>query len=162
MKSSQEVTINYDSKNNKKDMFIIIWHALYLEGRLGLRSGVSYSRKALKSGSLQSALSVDLENPEAEKIRKEFEMYRMNKENEIANIQKSERRTAGENKRLRAELQALQVSHCSYAQSYNKTYMKLVLSPFTCESRLMFLQCQRLSALMNHNLCSAQKIMVIL
>jgi len=59
---------------------------------------------------MQSALSMDMENPEAERIRREFEMYRKNKENEMANIQKSEKRNITENKRLRAELQALQVS----------------------------------------------------
>ena len=81
-----------------------------LPGRLGIRTGSSYNKKGMKSGSLQSALSMEMENPEAERIRREFEMYRMNKENEIANIQKSEKRALAENKRLRAELQALQVS----------------------------------------------------
>lgn len=78
-------------------------------GRLGLRAGNSYNKKGAKSGSLQSALSMDMENLEAEKVKKEFEMYRMNKENEVANVLKSEKRTTAENKRLRAELQALQV-----------------------------------------------------
>ena len=78
-------------------------------GRLGLRSGNSHNKKTLKSGSMQSALSMDMENPEAERIRREFELYRKNKENEIANIQKSEKRSTAENKRLRTELQALQV-----------------------------------------------------
>ncbi|KAF6019257.1 NPHP3 [Bugula neritina] len=77
-------------------------------GRIGLRSGNSHNKKTLKSGSMQSALSMDMENPEAERIRREFEMYRKNKENEMANIQKSEKRNITENKRLRAELQALQ------------------------------------------------------
>jgi len=36
-------------------------------------------------------------------------MYRMNKDNEIANIMKSEKKAMAENKRLRTELQALQV-----------------------------------------------------
>lgn len=62
---------------------------------------------------MQSALSVDMENLEAERIRKDFEMFKKNKENEIANIQKSEKRNLAENKRLRAELQALQVK-CSF------------------------------------------------
>ncbi|KAF6036734.1 NPHP3 [Bugula neritina] len=60
-------------------------------GRIGLRSGNSHNKKTLKSGSMQSALSMDMENPEAERIRREFEMYRKNKENEMANIQKSEK-----------------------------------------------------------------------
>lgn len=59
---------------------------------------------------MQSALSVDMENPEAEKLRREFELFKKNKENEIAIIQKSEKRNLAENKRLRAELQALQVT----------------------------------------------------
>lgn len=51
---------------------------------------------------------MDLENPEVERIRKDFEMYRLNKDNEIANIQKKEQKLETENKRLRAELLALQ------------------------------------------------------
>ncbi|XP_069108020.1 nephrocystin-3-like [Argopecten irradians] len=74
-------------------------------GKLGLRSGAS---KKPKGGSLRSALSIDLENPEAEKIRKDFEMYRLNKENDIANMQRKEQRLTIENKRLRAELLVLQ------------------------------------------------------
>jgi nephrocystin-3 len=42
-------------------------------GRLGLKSG---SSRKPKGGSLSSALSVEIENTEVEKIRKEFEMYR--------------------------------------------------------------------------------------
>ena len=82
-------------------------------GRIGLRpGGGSHSHKKTKftSGSMQSALSVDMENPEAEKLRREFELFKKNKENEIAIIQKSEKRNLAENKRLRAELQALQVT----------------------------------------------------
>lgn len=82
-------------------------------GRIGLRpGGGSHSHKKNKftSGSMQSALSVDMENPEAEKLRREFELFKKNKENEIAIIQKSEKRNLAENKRLRAELQALQVT----------------------------------------------------
>ena len=45
--------------------------------RFGLHAGTSFWKKNNeKSSSLRSALSVDLENPEVEKIRKEFEMYR--------------------------------------------------------------------------------------
>ena len=56
----------------------------------------------------RSALSMDLENPEVERIRKDFEMYRLNRDNEMANCQKKERKLETENKRLRAELLALQ------------------------------------------------------
>ena len=76
-------------------------------GKLGLRSVGSVGRKP-KGGSLRSALSVDLENPEVERIKKDFEMYRLNKENDIANMQKKEQKLETENKRLRAELLALQ------------------------------------------------------
>ena len=58
-------------------------------GRLGLRSVRSLGKP--KGGSLRSALSIDLENPEVEKIRKDFDMYRLNKENELANNQKKVR-----------------------------------------------------------------------
>ncbi|KAK2146989.1 hypothetical protein LSH36_575g02042 [Paralvinella palmiformis] len=75
-------------------------------GRLGLRSVRSLGKP--KGGSLRSALSIDLENPEVEKIRKDFEMYRLNKENEHANNQKKVQKLETENKRLRAELQTLQ------------------------------------------------------
>jgi nephrocystin-3 len=70
----------------------------------GVRSGRSLSKQ--KNGSLRSALSVDIENPEVEKIRKDFEMYRLNKENEIASLRKKEQKLETENRRLRAELQA--------------------------------------------------------
>jgi len=51
---------------------------------------------------------VELENPEVERIKKDFEMYRLNKENEIANMQRKEQKYETENKRLRAELTVLQ------------------------------------------------------
>jgi nephrocystin-3 len=75
-------------------------------GRLGLRSVRSLGKP--KGGSLRSALSIDLENPEVEKIRKDFDMYRLNKENELANNHKKVQKLETENKRLRVELQTLQ------------------------------------------------------
>ncbi len=48
-------------------------------GRIGLGKAlgsITGKKKHGTSGSLQSALSVDLENPEVEKIKKDFEMYR--------------------------------------------------------------------------------------
>ncbi|GFS01018.1 nephrocystin-3 [Elysia marginata] len=77
-------------------------------GKLGLRSVGSLGRSKPKGGSLRSALSMDLENPEVERIRKDFEMYRLNRDNEMANCHKKERKLETENKRLRAELLALQ------------------------------------------------------
>lgn len=59
-------------------------------GKIGLRSVRSLG-KPKGSSSLRSALSIDLENPEVEKARKDFEMYRLNKENEITNMQKKVR-----------------------------------------------------------------------
>ena len=76
-------------------------------GKLGLHSVRSLSKQKASS-SLQSAMSVDIENPDVEKIRKEFEMYRLNKENETANALKKEQKLETENRKLRAELQALQ------------------------------------------------------
>lgn len=76
-------------------------------GLSGLKSVGSFGKKP-KGGSLRSALSVDLENPECERIRKEFELYRLERENEIGNMQKKERKLETENKRQRAELLALQ------------------------------------------------------
>ncbi|ELT90544.1 hypothetical protein CAPTEDRAFT_186605 [Capitella teleta] len=76
-------------------------------GKLGLRTGRSVG-KPKGSSSLRSALSFELENPEVEKIRKDFEMYRLNKENEIGNMQKIVRKLETENKKLRAELQTIQ------------------------------------------------------
>ncbi|KAI0213397.1 Nephrocystin-3 [Lamellibrachia satsuma] len=75
-------------------------------GRIGLRSVKSMAKP--KSGSLRSALSVDLENAEVEKIRRDFEMYRLNKENDLANMQKKVQKFETENRRLRAELQTMQ------------------------------------------------------
>ena len=75
-------------------------------GKLGLRSVGSSGRKP-KGDSLRSALSVDLENAEVEKIKKDFDMYRLNKENDICNMRKKAQKLEGENKRLKSELLAL-------------------------------------------------------
>ncbi|XP_074659416.1 nephrocystin-3-like [Tubulanus polymorphus] len=77
-------------------------------GKLGLRSVGSFGSKKQKGGSLRSALSLDLESPEVEKIKREFEMYRLQKESEMANLEKQEHKFHMENKRMRSELQALQ------------------------------------------------------
>jgi len=54
---------------------------------------------------MRSALSVDLEHPDVERIRKEFELFRLNKENEAANAKKKEAKLETENRKLRVELQ---------------------------------------------------------
>ncbi|XP_078055413.1 nephrocystin-3 isoform X1 [Mustelus asterias] len=66
--------------------------------------------------SFKSTASVDLEyTAEYERLKKEYEIFRVSKNNEIASMQKKETKLDKENKRLRAELQALQ-----------KTYQKIL------------------------------------
>lgn len=66
--------------------------------------------------SFKSTGSVDLEyTAEYERLRKDYEIFRVSKNNEIASMQKKEAKLDEENKRLRAELQALQ-----------KTYQKIL------------------------------------
>ena len=75
-------------------------------GRLGLKSGGRSMSKPKGSSSLRSALSVDVsENPEVDRVLKEFDMYKLNKENEISNMVKKEKKLETENRKLRAELQ---------------------------------------------------------
>ncbi|XP_043961229.1 nephrocystin-3 [Gambusia affinis] len=66
--------------------------------------------------SFKSTGSVDLEYAaEYERLRKEYEIFRVSKNNEITSMQKKEAKLDEENKRLRAELQGLQ-----------KTYQKIL------------------------------------
>lgn len=67
------------------------------KGRLGLRRPKD-----------ESLRSIDLDSQELERKNKEFEMYRRNKEQEIANMSKKEQKLVNENKKFRAELLALQ------------------------------------------------------
>jgi len=101
----------------KPDIFLLFSFIVGRLGQLGLRSVGSLGKKS-KGGSLQSALSLDLENPEAERIRRDFDMFRKNKDNELANLQKKEQKLEAENKRLRAELKALQVDLCAVRQAF--------------------------------------------
>lgn len=56
--------------------------------------------------SFKSTASVDLEYAaEYERLRKEYEIFRVSKNNEISSMQKKEAKLDEENKRLRAELQ---------------------------------------------------------
>lgn len=58
--------------------------------------------------SFKSTGSVDLEYAaEYERLRKEYEIFRVSKNNEISSMQKKEAKLDEENKRLRAELQVL-------------------------------------------------------
>ncbi|XP_069504796.1 nephrocystin-3 [Ambystoma mexicanum] len=66
--------------------------------------------------SFKSTASVDLEcAAEYERLKKEYEIFRVSKNNDIASMQKKEAKLDKENKRLRTELQALQ-----------KTYQKIL------------------------------------
>ncbi|XP_016345495.1 nephrocystin-3 [Sinocyclocheilus anshuiensis] len=62
--------------------------------------------------SFKSTGSVELEYAaEYERLRKDYEIFRVSKNNEIASMQKKEAKLDEENKRLRAELQALQKTY---------------------------------------------------
>ena len=49
-----------------------------------------------------------MESPEVEKIKREFDMYKLHTEQELTASNKKESRLATENKRLRSELLAIQ------------------------------------------------------
>ncbi|XP_041472246.1 nephrocystin-3-like isoform X2 [Lytechinus variegatus] len=72
-----------------------------------LRSVGSFGRRP-KGMSLRSSLSVELESTEVEKLRRDFEMFKIAKQNEMSDLLKKEKKLESENRRLRAELQALQ------------------------------------------------------
>ncbi|PIK40570.1 putative nephrocystin-3 [Apostichopus japonicus] len=72
-----------------------------------LRSVGSLGRRP-RGVSLRSTFSVELDNTEVEKIRKEFEMYKISKQAEMGDSLKKVNKLENENRRLRAELQALQ------------------------------------------------------
>ena len=55
--------------------------------------------------SLRSAMSVDMDSSEVDKVRREFEMYKIGKQNEMSDLIKKEKKLESENRRLRAELQ---------------------------------------------------------
>jgi len=74
-------------------------------GKIGIRTGRSLS-KHKPSNSLRSALSVEAaDNLEVERVTKEFEMYRMKCDSDVANMRKKEQKLETENHKLRAELQ---------------------------------------------------------
>ncbi|KAJ8019495.1 Nephrocystin-3 [Holothuria leucospilota] len=72
-----------------------------------LRSVGSLGRRP-RGVSLRSTFSMELDNVEVEKIRKEFEMYKISKQTEMGDSLKKVNKLENENRRLRAELQALQ------------------------------------------------------
>ena len=67
-----------------------------------------------KGVSLRSAMSMDLDSSEVDKIRRDFEMFKISKQNEMSDLVKKEKKLESENRRLRAELQA----------SFNKIYKR--------------------------------------
>ena len=88
-----------------------------------LRSVGSFGPKRQKGASLRSALSVELDGQETEKVKKEFEMYRLNKENEITNLKKKEQKLENENRRLRGELQAMQKTVAKLLYERDEAYI---------------------------------------
>lgn len=71
--------------------------------------------------SFKSTGSVDLEYAaEYERLRKEYEIFRVSKNNEILSMQKKEAKLDEENKRLRAELQ-VGFFHCTFHNLSIKT-----------------------------------------
>ncbi|XP_033113805.1 nephrocystin-3-like [Anneissia japonica] len=71
------------------------------------RGSLTLGRKG-KGASMRSALSVELENTELDRLRRDFETYKYSKQTEVADLAKKEKKFESENRRLRAELQALQ------------------------------------------------------
>ena len=69
-----------------------------------LRSVGSFGRRP-KGMSLRSSLSVEFESTEVEKLRRDFEMFKIAKQNEMSDLLKKEKKLESENRRLRAELQ---------------------------------------------------------
>jgi len=74
-------------------------------GKIGARAARS-SSKQKPSSSLRSALSAEAaENLEVDRVTKDFEMYRMKCDSDIANMRKKQQKLETENRKLRAELQ---------------------------------------------------------
>ncbi|KAL4217270.1 Nephrocystin-3 [Mactra antiquata] len=90
-------------------------------GKLGNKITSSVLRKP-KGGSLRSALSIDLENPEVERIRREHDIYRLNTENELQNTTREKKKLEADNKRLRAELTVLQRTCNNMRQERDSAY----------------------------------------
>lgn len=79
-----------------------------------LRSSFRRGPRAI-GASFKSTGSVDLEYAaEYERLRKEYEIFRVSKNNEISSMQKKEAKLDEENKRLRAELQVGTPIRASY------------------------------------------------
>ncbi len=104
LRSADEDDVTGTDDGNSQEVIKRIPIEVKPRGKIGLRTGWSIG-KTKASGSMRSALSVDLDSIEVEKVRKEFDIYRLSKENEIASMQKKVLKLETENRRLRAELQ---------------------------------------------------------
>lgn len=104
LRSADEDDVTGTDDGNSREVIKRIPIEVKPRGKIGLRTGWSIG-KTKGSGSMRSALSVDLDSIEVEKVRKEFDIYRLSKENEIASMQKKVLKLETENRRLRAELQ---------------------------------------------------------
>ena len=77
---------------------------------MSLRSIGSFRKgKIKKTSSLQSAVSVRLD-PELEKLRKEYEQYRLTTQKELSEVKRESETLSSENKRLRGELKIFQAT----------------------------------------------------
>ena len=88
----------------------ILSSSLRSAGSFGKKKSRIISTRAkpvTKSSSLRSALSFELET-EAEKIRRDYEVFRISKQTEIAELQVKTEKMHSENQRFRGEIKALQ------------------------------------------------------
>ncbi|XP_029445176.1 nephrocystin-3 isoform X2 [Rhinatrema bivittatum] len=91
--------------------------------------------------SFKSTASVDLEYAaEYERLKKEYEIFRVSKNNDIASMQKKEAKLDKENKRLRAELQI-------FRETKEKEIQDLLRAKRELESRFQRLQAQGIPVL---------------
>ena len=75
-----------------------------------------------KTTSLQSAVSVRLD-PETEKLRKDFDQYKLERESDIEMLTKQCEVTMNENRRLRGELKMLQTTCTKLKQERDRALM---------------------------------------
>ena len=79
-------------------------------GSFGKKKSSSSKGKIItKSSSLRSALSFEFES-EVDKLRKEYEIFRISKQAEVTELQVAKQKLQSENRRLRGELKVLQAT----------------------------------------------------
>lgn len=71
---------------------------------------------------MQSAVSVRMD-PETEKLRKDFDQYKLEKEGEILMLNRQCEMTMNENRRLRGELKMLQTTCVKLKQERDRAFM---------------------------------------